>query len=264
MTTSLTALTAHVWSTEEKRILVAAARQAPKRWIEDPWTLSFHDDSLDLYERMANKHWLRDRGGRARLIACGAVLANLDCAIRVLGWAPLLDLTSDVTALDRVARLKASHRARPTAVDFARFAALSGRRTKATPSSVAAWGREIAEVGEAEGVGVRVLTPPHVGALPKVGGQISRKAASAGSWAAFLIGTTTEARGQLLRAGAVAQRLLLASTEYGLVGTVFTEPFDAPAVRGTLAGIDGVPGFPQAVVVVEEPLETPAQKGRTS
>ncbi|EME55100.1 hypothetical protein [Amycolatopsis decaplanina] len=264
MTTSLTGIPAHVWSTEEKRILVAAARQAPKRWIDDPWTLSVHEDSLDLYERLANKHWLRDRGGRARLILCGAVLANLECAIRVLGWAPLTDLTSDVFALDRVARLKSRCRVRPVAADFARFAALSGRETRTAPSSPASWGREVAEANEGEGIRVRVLMPPHVRDLPKVGGKIARKAAPDDSWVAFLVVTATETRRQLVRAGVVAQRLLLASTEHGLVGTAFTEPFDAPAVRGTLAGIDGVPGFPQAVVVVEEPRKTPAQKGRTS
>lgn len=261
--TTLTGIPAHVWSTEEKRILVAAARQVPKRWIDDVWTLSVHEDSLDLYERLANRHGVRDRGGRARLIVCGAVLANLDCAIKMLGWAPLTDLTCDALALDRVARLTARHRVRPVAADFARFAALSGRRTKPAPSSVATWGRDVAEANESDGIRVRVLTPSHVRGLPKVGGQITRKATPEASWVALLVTTVTETREQLVRAGVVAQRLLLASTEYGLEGTAFTEPFDAPAIRGALAGTDGVPGFPQAVVVVEEPRKTPAQKGRT-
>ncbi|RSN60943.1 hypothetical protein DMH01_16980 [Amycolatopsis sp. WAC 04182] len=261
--TTFTGIPAHVWSTEEKRILVAAARQVPKRWIDDVWTLSVNDDSLDLYERLANNHWVRDRGGRARLIVCGAVLANLDCGIRMLGWAPLADLTCDALALDRVAKLAARRRARPVAVDFARFAALSGRRTKPAPSSEATWGRDIAEANEGDGIRVRLLMPSHVVDLPKVGGQITRKATRDVSWIAFLVTTATESREQLVRAGVVAQRLLLASTEYGLAGTAFTEPFDAPAVRGALVGTDDVPGFPQAVVVVEEPRKTPAQKGRT-
>ncbi|WP_340681331.1 hypothetical protein LCL61_21405 [Amycolatopsis coloradensis] len=261
--TTFTGIPAHVWSTEEKRILVAAARQVPRRWIDDVWTLSVHEDSLDLYERLANNHWVRDRGGRARLIVCGAVVANLDCAIRMLGRAPHIDLACDVGALDRVARLASRRRIRPAAADFARFAALSGRRTKPTPSSVATWGREVAEANESEGIRVRVLKPSHVRELPKIGGQITRKATPEASWIAFLVATVTESRQQLVRAGAVAQRLLLASTEYGLEATAFTEPFDAPAIRGALAGIDGVPGFPQVVVVVEEPRKTPAQKGRT-
>lgn len=263
MTPLLTGIPAHVWSTEEKRILVGAARQVPKRWIDDVWTLSVHEDSLDLYERLANKHGLRDRGGRARLIVCGAVLANLDCAIRMLGWEPLTDLTCDVPALDRVARLTSRRRVRPERADFARFAALSGRRTKPAPPSVASWGRKVAEANEDGGVRVRVLTPSHVRDLPKVGGQIARKAASEASWVALLVTTVMETREQLVRAGAVAQRLLLGATEYGLEGTAFTEPFDAPAIRGALAGTDGVPRFPQLVVVVEEPRKTPAQKGRT-
>ncbi|MER6663964.1 hypothetical protein ABT256_05410 [Amycolatopsis japonica] len=261
--TTFTGIPAHVWSTEEKRILVAAARQVPKRWIDDVWTLAVHKDSLDLYERLANNHWVRDRGGRARLIVCGAVLANLDRAIRMLGWVPLADLTCDVVALDRVARVTARRRVRPVAADFARFAALSGRRTKPAPASMATWGRDVAEANEGDGIRVRVLSPSRVRDLPKVGGQISRKATSEASWIAFVVATVTESREQLVRAGVVAQRLLLASTEYGLAGTAFTEPFDAPAVRGALVGIDDVPGFPQAVVVVEEPRKTPAQKGRT-
>ncbi|MFI7117390.1 hypothetical protein [Amycolatopsis sp. NPDC049868] len=262
MTTSLTG-TAHVWSTEEKRILVAAARQAPKRWIDDVWTLSVRADSLDLYERLANKHGARDRGGRARLIVCGAVLANLECAMRMLGWAPLPDLTCDVLAMDRVARLEARRRIRPVAVDFARFAALSGRRTKPVPASVTTWGREVAGANEGDGIGIRVLTPSHVRDLPKVGGRIARNVGRDDSWIAFLVSTAAETRGLLVHAGVIAQRLLLASTEHGLTGTAFTEPFDTPVVRGTLAGTDGARGFPQAVVVVEQPRRTPAQKGRT-
>ncbi|MFD5247689.1 hypothetical protein ACFWIW_24345 [Amycolatopsis sp. NPDC058340] len=264
MTASLTGIPAHVWSTEEKRILVAAARQVARRWIDDVWTLSVHDDSLDLYERVTNLLGVRDRGGRARLIVCGAVVANLDCAITILGWSPVIDLTCDVLALDRVARLRSLRRIRPAADDFARFAALPGRPTRPAPSSVAAWGREIAEANEGDGIRVRVLTPSQVRQLPKVGGQIRRKATPEASWVAFLVATVTESREQLVRAGVAAQRLLLAATEYGLDATAFTEPFDAPALRGALVGIDGVPGFPQAVVVVEEPRRTPAQKGRTS
>ncbi|MFJ8916440.1 hypothetical protein [Amycolatopsis sp. NPDC102389] len=264
MTASLTGIPAHVWSTEEKRILVAAARQVPKRWIDDVWTLSVHEDSIDLYERLASSHWVRDRGGRARLIVCGAVVANLDCAIRILGWAPLTDLTCDALALDRVARLRTKRRVRPVAADFARFAAVPGRRTKPAPSSVVTWGREVAEASEADGVRVRGLRPSDVRDLPKVGGQIIRKATPEVSWIAFLVATVTETREQLVRAGAVTQRLLLTSTEYGLESAAFTEPFDAPAVRGALGVVEGVPGFPQAVVVVEEPRKTPAQKRRTS
>lgn len=264
MTTSATGVRVHAWSTEEKRIIVAAARQVPKRWIDDVWTLSVHEDSLDLYERLANNHWVRDRGGRTRLIVCGAVLANLEGAIRMLGWAPLTDLSCDVLALDRVARLTARRRTRPVAADFARFAALSGRRTKPAPSSVSTWGRDVAEATEGGGIRVRMLTPSDVRDLPKVGRQVARKVTPEASWTAFLVTTVTESREQLVRSGAVAQRLLLAATEYGLEGTAFTEPFDAPAIRGALAAIDGVPGFPQMVVVVEEPRKTPAQKGRTS
>jgi len=264
MTTSFSRTTAHIWSTDEKRILVAAARHAAKLWSENLWTLSAHGESLDLYERLENRHWLRDRGGRARLIACGAVLANLECAIRALGWAPVADLTSDDIAPDRVARLSSSCRVRPAEADFARFAALSGRCTRTAPSSFPEWGRERAEDREDGGVRVRFLSPSRVRGLPKVGGQIIRKADPGHTWAAFLVSTVTEARGQLVRAGVVAQRLLLAATEYGLKGSVFTEPFDVPAVRGTLAGLGEVTGFPQVVVVVEEPRKTPAQKGRTT
>ncbi|WP_245193293.1 hypothetical protein [Amycolatopsis alba] len=84
------------------------------------------------------------------------------------------------------------------------------------------------------------------------------------SWVAFLVGTATEAREQLVRAGLVAQRLVLAAAEYGLVGNAFTEPFGTPSVRGTLAGISRAVGFPQTVVVVEEPREKPVRKGSTS
>lgn len=268
-TLTRTGVPAHVWSTEEKRILVRAARQAPGRWLGDEWTLSIHGDTIDLFERLEDSRWLRDRGGRARLIACGAVLAHLENAIRVLGWSPRTDLSADVLALDRVARITASARKRPETADFVRFAAMSGRSSLPGPTGVASWGRKIAEGCAVDGVRAGWLAPRRVRALPRVAGQISRKASAAGkdqddSWSVFLVGSATEVRHQLVRAGVVAQRLRLAATEHGLLSCVCTEPFDTPGVRGSLFGLGGVPGFPQLVVIVGEHQKVPAQKENPS
>ncbi|RSM57586.1 hypothetical protein DMH03_28580 [Amycolatopsis sp. WAC 01376] len=264
-----TTVPAHVWSTEEKRILVAAARFAARRWLGDEWILSLRGDAVDLFEKPHDTQWLRDRGGRARLIACGAALAHLEVAVRVLGWSPLVDLPADVLALDRVARIRATARTRPDAGDFARFGAMSGRASKPLPSSLPAWGRRVAEACASGGVHVGSLPPHSARALPKVGGQIGRKAAPeiedrAGTWSAFVVGSEAEARPQLVRAGAVSQRLRLAAAEYGLRSCTFTEPFDVPGVRGSLAGIGGAAGIPQLVVIVRNHQRTPAEKGYTS
>ncbi|WP_181773179.1 hypothetical protein [Amycolatopsis pittospori] len=264
-----TTVPAHVWSTEEKRILVGAARLAARRWLGDEWILSLQGDAVDLFEKPHDTHWLRDRGGRARLIACGAALAHLEVTVRVLGWSPLVDLSADVHALDRVASIRATTRTRPDAGDFARFGAMSGRASKPLPSSLPEWGRRAAEENASGGVHVGSLSPCAARALPKVGGQIGRKAAPdtedrAGTWSAFVVGSETEARPLLVRAGAVAQRLRLAAAEYGLRSCTLTEPFDAPGVRDSLAGLGGAPGLPQLVVIVRKHQTTTAEKGYTS
>ncbi|OXM45406.1 hypothetical protein [Amycolatopsis alba] len=264
-----TAVPAHVWSAEEKRILVGAARLAARRWLGDEWILSLRGDTVDLFEKPRDTHWLRDRGGRARLIACGAALAHLELTVRVLGWSPLVDLSADLLALDRVARIKASVRTRPEAGDFARFGAMSGRVSKPLPPSLAEWSRRVAKECTSGGVHVGSLTPRGVRALPKVGGQIGRRAAPeiedrAETWSAFVVGGETEARPHLVRAGAVTQRLRLAAAEHGLRSCTLTEPFDAPEVRGALVGLGAAAGLPQLVVIVRKHQGTPAEKGHTS
>lgn len=186
-------------------------------------------------------------------------------------WAgsPGTELSADVLALDRVARITASARKRPETADFVRFAAMSGRSSLPGPTGVASWGRKIAEGCAVDGMRAGWLAPRRVRALPRVAGQISRKASAAGkdqddSWSVFLVGSATEVRHQLVRAGVVAQRLRLAATEHGLLSCVCTEPFDTLGVRGSLFGLGGVPGFPQLVVIVGEHQKVPAQKGNPS
>lgn len=255
MTVAETPTGVHVWSTEEKRILVQAARSAPRRWLGDKWALEIHEDKVELFERLNEARWLRDHGGRARLIACGAVLVHLDVAMRMLGWLPSVDLTTAPSVPDRVATIKAVSRLRPDGEDFARYGAMSGRTSRPVPTSLDRWCQEIAKKRQTKGVRVAALSARRAGSLPSVGGQICRELAPVDGerpWAAFLVTTTMETRNLIVQAGSVAQGLWLATVEHGLLGKTVTAPFDDPVLRGSLYGVAGVPGTPQLVVIVNQ------------
>ncbi|MFC3454943.1 hypothetical protein [Amycolatopsis speibonae] len=256
MTVIDTMIGAHVWSTEEKRILVQAARLAPRRRLGDNWALEIQGDQVELYERFDETRWLRDHCGRTRLLACGAVLTHLDVAMRLLGWLPSIDLSAVPNVPDRVAMLKASSRSRPGNRDFARYGAMAGRASLPVPGSLDTWCEELSRDHQGDGVRVAVLSADRAFELPSVGGRIRRDLDPADDDSpgnVFVVTTMEETRHQIVRAGATAQWLRLEATEHGLHCRTVAAPFDAPARRGSLAGTAGVPGTPQLLVIVNLP-----------
>jgi len=234
----------HRWTAEETRILVRAARWAPRRWLRGEWPLEVRGDDVDLVERPGDD-------SRGRLIACGALLVHLEVAMRALGWLPRTEFSHDEADPRRIVRITAAARKRPGAGDLASFGAMSGR------ASYSAHGLPILSPDEepADGVRVRSLSPREIRSLPKVGGAIARAIAPPVEepdepWSAFLITTTSEARHHLVRAGQVAQRIRLLVTESGLRCATVTEPFEPAKVRVSLFGHAGPAGIPQLAVGV--------------
>ncbi|MFD5089270.1 hypothetical protein ACFWMR_01620 [Amycolatopsis thailandensis] len=232
---SAAVLGTHRWTAEETRILVRAARWAPRRWLRGEWPLEIRDDGVDVVERPGGD-------SRGKLIACGALLLHLEVAMRALGWIPETEFSHDDADPRRIARITTAARKRPGAGDLASFGAMSGR------ASYSCDGIPILSLDEepADGVRVKSLSPRRIRALPKVGGALARTIAPPGdapedAWSAFLITTASESRHHLVRAGQAAQRLRLLATESGVRCVTVTDPFDPVKVRGSLFGLAGIP-----------------------
>ncbi|MFD5246068.1 Acg family FMN-binding oxidoreductase [Amycolatopsis sp. NPDC058340] len=73
------------WSPAELEVLAEAVLRAPSVHNIQPWRLNFEDGLLVLVERRELELPEHDPQGRDRLLSCGAALANLELAIRVLG-----------------------------------------------------------------------------------------------------------------------------------------------------------------------------------
>ncbi|SDW51598.1 hypothetical protein SAMN05421504_101795 [Amycolatopsis xylanica] len=249
-------MAAHAWSHDERSLIVRAARETRRTWPNHEWTTEPHEDRIDLFERLAGS---KDRVGRERLLTCGAVLANVEAAIRVLAWLPETELAGSVPEPDRVARVTASRRTRLGAPDFARHRAVFGRALPGQPPAAADLVTHLLDEmpAVARGVGVVGLEPDQEPELPRIGWKLrhhfQHEEFAGLSWTSMLLITGTEQRQDLVRAGWLAQNLVLAATKHRLICSVVTEVFELPAARGALSASLGVGGLPQLLLAVGSP-----------
>jgi hypothetical protein len=95
--------------------------------------LEFHDGSISLFERLDISLPWHDPTGRDRMISCGAALANLVLAVRILGWDSRVDLLPTRKRPDEVARVIAIGRREPSDVDWATYSTIPWRRSHRGP-----------------------------------------------------------------------------------------------------------------------------------
>ncbi|MFD8498426.1 hypothetical protein [Amycolatopsis sp. NPDC059657] len=246
-------MAAHAWSHDERSLIVRAAREARRMWPNHEWTIELHEDRVELFERLGGSN---DRLGRERLLTCGAVLANVEAAMRVLAWRPETDLSGSVSDLDRVARVRASRRTRLGSSDFARYGAVFGRALPGEPPAVANLVTHLLDEtpGVAKGVGVLALDADQEPELPRIGWKLrhhfQHEEFAGLTWTSMLVITATEKRQDLVRAGWLTQNLILAATTHELTCSLVTEAFDLSAARGALSESLGVGGFPQLLLSV--------------
>lgn len=244
-------MTDHAWSHDERGLIVRAAREIRRGWPNHEWTIEIHEDRIEVFERLDGS---KDRLGRARLLTCGAVLANVEAGMRVLAWRPESDLSGSVSDLDRVARVTASSRTRLGATDFARYGAVFGRAVPGEPLASANLATHLLDEvpGVAKGLGVFGLDPDQEPSLPRIGWRLrhhfQHEEYAGLTLTSLLVITATEQRQDLVRAGWLTQNLVLVATAHGLTCSVVTDPFDLPTVRGGLASSLGVGGFPQLLL----------------
>ncbi|MFD9894750.1 hypothetical protein ACFWY9_35855 [Amycolatopsis sp. NPDC059027] len=250
----------HEWSHDEQSVLVGAAREAPPRRLSGGWVVQIHDGAVDVFERTGFRVPGDDRAGRARLIHCGAVLANLEVAVRVLGWVPVTVIGSAPEAPDRIARITAGTRTTPSTRDRAGYRAVFGHRSRSDVDT-----RRLARTlveqlrPRLSGTGVRVRAVRESDAHARIGERYRLADHREHPGGCFAIAVGLESRSDLIRAGQAAQYLLLAAAELGAVGDFVIAPFRYPKTRASLAGELALPGFVELFVsiAIPEPRRRP-------
>ncbi|OXM45417.1 Acg family FMN-binding oxidoreductase [Amycolatopsis alba] len=115
------------WSSGEVEVLARAVVRAPSVHNSQPWSLALPESRAELSERtdLALPH--QDPGGADRLISCGAALANLVLAVRVLGWQADVAVPDGYPPL--VAVVAAIGREPPSDHELHAYTAISRRRS---------------------------------------------------------------------------------------------------------------------------------------
>jgi nitroreductase len=121
------------WSRHEVAVVAEAVRRAPSVHNTQPWVVEFHDGGIALFERLDLTLPQHDPAGRDRLISCGAALANVVLALRILGRDTRTSLFPDPLRPDQVARIAVTGRRQPSTLDRDRYAAIPLRRSHRGP-----------------------------------------------------------------------------------------------------------------------------------
>ncbi|UMP07246.1 Acg family FMN-binding oxidoreductase [Amycolatopsis sp. EV170708-02-1] len=136
----------HRWTRAETEVLARTLLRAPSVHNIQPWRLEFDGDRLLLRERRDVELPVHDTRGRDRLISCGAALANVELAVRVLGHDPTTSMFPESGEPDIVAAIETTGRSAPSDVDLHRYSAIARRASYRHPFS----GRRVtrAEAGD--------------------------------------------------------------------------------------------------------------------
>ncbi|MGI6876284.1 Acg family FMN-binding oxidoreductase [Amycolatopsis sp. 3B14] len=121
------------WSQVEIGALARAASCAPSVHNSQPWALEVPDGVLRLYERFDVSLPRHDPTGRDRVLSCGAALANLDLAVRVLGWRPEVGLLPSPERADLVAEIRVAEPGEATPAELKRYSAIFQRSSYRSP-----------------------------------------------------------------------------------------------------------------------------------
>jgi hypothetical protein len=152
------------WTSGEKHLITASAALAPSVHNTRPWSLEFHDEYVSLYERLDRALPRHDPLGRDRLISCGTALEHVLLAMRILGWTPEFELRHEHTHPDEIARVRATGRTEPSAVDRRHHSAASVRHSHRKPFVArpveTALRRELVNAHRVDGVALRPVTEP--------------------------------------------------------------------------------------------------------
>ncbi|MFB9905383.1 Acg family FMN-binding oxidoreductase [Allokutzneria oryzae] len=121
------------WSYDETKTLIRAVQLAPSVHNSQPWSLELSKHDALLFERRDITLPYHDPTGRDRLLSCGTALANLELAVRELGWRAETSLSGDSSLSDWVGTVTASTPQPATATEHAWYEAIPRRRSYRLP-----------------------------------------------------------------------------------------------------------------------------------
>jgi hypothetical protein len=125
----MTSQASTLWSAAETDVLVNAVIRAPSVHNIQPWTVRMAGREVQLWERQDVALPQYDPDGRDRTISCGAALADLELAVRVLGREARLSMFPDPARPELVATVTAGGLSAPQATDLHRYSAIARRRS---------------------------------------------------------------------------------------------------------------------------------------
>ncbi|WP_410663391.1 nitroreductase [Amycolatopsis sp. lyj-84] len=270
------------WTATEVEVLARAAVSAPSVRNSQPWSLALPGRRAELSE-WEDVHG-SDSGydGRDRLISCGAALANLAVAMRVLGWNARVSLAVEDRA-PLVAVVMAGRRFPPSGADLHGYSAISRRRGHGTAFSRTPVAPALLDriVGRVPGdVLCRVVAPgelrPLAVALEAAGSVqgTARRADWTSAWTAggfadrpappgqdpppvwpgvtretlLIIGADSDRRTAQVSIGRAMELAWLTGIESGIAASALTRPLRVPSVRDRLISELALPGFPGVIM----------------
>ncbi|EID56117.1 Acg family FMN-binding oxidoreductase [Saccharomonospora xinjiangensis] len=122
-------MTKREWSAADTDVLAKAVVRSPSVHNIQPWRLELPAGEVLLFERADLSLPHHDPHGRDRAISCGAAVANLELAARVLSLRHRVRLLPDGQQGDLVARLTVEGTQRPGEADLRRYSAIARRRS---------------------------------------------------------------------------------------------------------------------------------------
>jgi hypothetical protein len=219
------------WSSTEIGVLARAVSRAPSVHHSRPWALEAHGGLADLFERPEVVPPRHDPTGRDRMISCGAAVANLELAVRALGWDAAVTLFPAGAYPDLVARIVAAGPKDATSVEIEQYSAVFRRRSYRAPFSLHHVPRSLldslGEVAAAPGTEVR---------------SVHRQADSAA------LAELLRHAAKVLRDDRVYQRELTAWTAQ------FPEPFQEPSTLSWTGLVRGGTRLPDDITLTERLL----------
>ncbi|WP_340687988.1 nitroreductase [Amycolatopsis coloradensis] len=117
------------WSPAELEVVAGAVLRAPSVHNIQPWRLDFEEGLLVLVERRDLELPEHDPYGRDRLVSCGAALANLELAIRVLGHRTCTAVFPDPGRPEVVAAVEPDGPLPPSVAEVNRYSAIKRRHS---------------------------------------------------------------------------------------------------------------------------------------
>ncbi|AGM07195.1 Acg family FMN-binding oxidoreductase [Amycolatopsis keratiniphila] len=126
---------ANGWTRAETEVLARTLLRAPSVHNIQPWRLELDGGRLLLRERRDVALPEHDTRGRDRLISCGAALANVELAVRVLGYDLTTRMFPEDGEPDLVAAIETTGRSAPSDVDLHRYSAIARRGSYRHPFS---------------------------------------------------------------------------------------------------------------------------------